>query len=86
MKKFIAFICVVGVTASFAHAGPCRSKDKNNECKPPKEAIEVCEGKTTDSTCKVTSPHGDLISGTCRYTPDEKYFVCVPEKRHKKNR
>lgn len=86
MKKFIAIICIIGVTVSFASEGPCRGHDKNDECKPPKEAIKICEGQATDSTCQITTPHCDLLNGTCKYTPDEKYFVCMPQREPRRDR
>lgn len=84
MKKFITTLCVLVATISFANEGPCRGEDR--DCKPPKEAIEICEGQATDAQCQVTSPHGDLIDGTCQYTPDEKYFACKPERGPKRNK
>ena len=42
---------------------------------PPQEAISICEGKATDTKCQMTSPHGDLLDGTCKYTPDTKHFA-----------
>ena len=47
---------------------------------PPKEAIEICKNKNTGSTCSITTPRGDTLEGTCKNTPDEKYFVCMPER------
>lgn len=85
MKKIIVIGCILlGATASFANQGPCRGGDE--DCKPPQEAISICEGKAADSTCQVTSPHGDLVNGTCQNTPDEKYFACKPEKKPRGNR
>jgi hypothetical protein len=46
---------------------------------PPKEAITACQNKDKGTTCSITTPEGDTLSGTCSYTPDEKYFVCMPE-------
>lgn len=81
MKKFIAIVCIIGATASFANEGSCSKKEgRENDRKPPREAIEVCVGQIKDATCQVTSRHGDILNGTCRYTPDEKYFACVPNK------
>lgn len=80
MKKLVVMLCLLGISAGFANEGSCRGQDKNSECKPPKEAIEICKGKATNSTCKMTSPHGDVLNGTCKNTPDEKYFVCIPER------
>ena len=50
---------------------------------PPKEAIAICKNKDVGSTCQMTTPQGDTLSGTCKYTPDEKYFVCMPSGDHK---
>lgn len=83
MKKFIVMVCVLGATMSFAQ-GPCRGGD--SDCTPPQEAIDACEGQSTDATCQVTSPQGDLISGTCKNTPDKKYFVCMPERKSRGNK
>ncbi|MBU0721184.1 hypothetical protein KJ877_07570 [bacterium] len=85
MKKFITTLCIIAVTVSFANEGPCRGQEKS-ECKPPKEAIDICEGKATDSVCQVTTPHGDVLNGTCKYTPDEKYFVCMPQREPRGDR
>ena len=80
MKKFIAIVCIIGATLSFANESPCGDKeDQQKDRKPPKEAIEVCEGQATDTICQVTTRHGDILNGTCKYTPDEKYFACAPQ-------
>lgn len=85
MKKFLAIVCIIGATMSFAHEGTCPKKeDHKHNCKPPKEAIELCVGKTIDTGCQITSRHGDLLNGVCRYTPDKKYFACVPERKKKR--
>lgn len=46
---------------------------------PPEEAITACEGQAEGNECSVTTPRGDTLEGTCKYTPDDKYFVCEPE-------
>ena len=46
---------------------------------PPKEAISICKNKDTGSTCTMKTPQGDTLEGTCKNTPDNKYFVCMPE-------
>ena len=84
MKRIVMMLCIIGVTASFANEGNCDKKEgPNHDRKPPKEAIEVCLDKVKDSTCKVTGRHGDILNGTCKYTPDEKYFACKPERRRR---
>jgi len=27
------------------------------------------------------TPRGDIVEGTCKNTPDEKYFACKPERQ-----
>lgn len=88
MKKFIAAVSLIAATISFANQGGCdEKKHERSDCKPPKEAIEVCVDKAIDSKCQVTTRHGDILDGTCRYTPNEEYFVCEqqnPPKRDKR--
>lgn len=80
MKKIIMMLCVAIVSISFANemrGGPQQGGE------PPKEAINVCKNKDVGATCSITSPEGDTISGTCKNTPDDKYFVCMPSGGHK---
>jgi hypothetical protein len=77
MKKVLITLAILTVSASFAQEGQKRQ--------PPKEAISACEGKTSGSSCSVETPRGDTVEGTCKNTPDKKYFACVP-KNHKKKR
>lgn len=72
MKKVMIFISLMAATLSFA-------KGPGQDRKPPQEAISACEGKSEGTTCSVTTPRGDTLSGTCKNTPDDKYFVCMPE-------
>lgn len=44
---------------------------------PPQAALEACSGKSENTTCSVQTPNGNL-SGTCKNTPDGKYFACIP--------
>jgi len=46
---------------------------------PPQEAIDICVNKSQGDECLMKSPQGDQLKGTCRTTPDEKYFACMPE-------
>ena len=82
MKKIVLILCIIGVTASFANGGDCDKKEgKKHDRIPPKEAIEVCVNKAAESSCQVTGRHGDILNGTCKYTPDEKYFACKPQRK-----
>lgn len=76
MKRIIMMLCVVGTVSSFANDGQRPSKGERGI--PPAEAISACEGQETGATCDVTIPRGDTLTGTCRNTPDDKYFVCMP--------
>ncbi|HYL65901.1 MAG TPA: YHYH protein [Nitrosopumilaceae archaeon] len=44
---------------------------------PPQEAITACSGKSSGDLCSFTSPHGDMISGTCQ-TPPGNLLACIP--------
>jgi hypothetical protein len=73
----IALTCLFFSIANLAIA-----KDQNGgfgKKEPPKEAIEACAQKYEGSECSMSTPHGDTITGKCIYTPDEKYFVCMPK-------
>ena len=71
MNKLILSTLLLGATLSFANGQQDRT--------PPKEAISACVGQLTGATCNMTTQRGDSLSGTCKNTPDEKYFVCMPE-------
>lgn len=47
---------------------------------PPKPALDACSGKTSGNSCSVQTPKGTL-TGNCNYTPDQKYFACIPANR-----
>lgn len=71
MKKIIMILTIAIV--AFAN-GPQGGQDRQ----PPEEAIAICKNKDAGTTCQMTTPQGDTLSGICKYTPDEKYFVCMP--------
>ncbi len=68
-------LAIFGVTLVSANQGQRDGSDRQ----PPKEAIEICEGQEEGSSCQMTTRRGDTLDGTCKYTPDDKYFVCMPE-------
>jgi len=74
-KIALVGIMLFGIT-NFAIAQDNRGQQKRT---PPKEAITACQDKDTGTTCSMQTPRGDTLEGTCKYTPDEKYFVCMPE-------
>ena len=63
---------MLGATVMFA-------QEQQSRREPPKEAISACENKKTGDTCSMSTPKGDTLEGTCKNTPDDKYFVCMPE-------
>ena len=78
-KKILIASCIFATTIVVSYAQPGGEKQggaKNG--KPPKEAIEVCVGQEVGFECTMNTPRGSL-TGTCINTPDEKYFVCMPE-------
>lgn len=44
---------------------------------PPQEALNACKSKSSGDLCSFTSPHGDVISGTCKIPPRSS-LACVP--------
>ena len=47
----------------------------------PQEAIDACLNKEKGTACEVITPRGDTLSGQCKTTRDNKYFVCKPDRR-----
>lgn len=77
MRKFIILLAILGATFASANQGQGQGGGGSDR-EPPKEAIEICEGQDEGSSCTMSTPRGDL-EGTCKNTPDDKYFVCMPE-------
>ena len=83
MKKIITtltLIAVTAVTTSFAQNG---QPPRGGNGQPPKEAISACKNKDEGTSCSVNTPRGDTLEGTCQNTPDDKYFVCMPDNHRK---
>ncbi|MDD2791245.1 MAG: hypothetical protein PHU40_11380 [Sulfurimonas sp.] len=79
MKKIVLIAALCITTMSFASEK--ERGDQREIREPPKEAIAVCKDQAEDSKCSITTPRGDTMEGTCKSTPDEKYFACMPDKR-----
>jgi hypothetical protein len=45
---------------------------------PPPEALKACEGKSPGDTVEIQTPHGQMISGTCREMQDGQ-LAAVPQ-------
>ena len=76
MKRLVLSALLLA-TLSFAN-GPQNGKGSRGGT-PPQEAITACQGQKTGDTCSMTTRRGDSLSGTCKNTPDNKYFVCMPK-------
>jgi len=81
MKKIITTLTLIAVTATYAQNG---QPPRGENGQPPKEAIAACKNKDTGTSCSITTPRGDTLKGTCKKTPDDKYFVCMPNNHRKK--
>ena len=68
-------IFVTTIVVSYANQGGERAGGKRT---PPKDAISACKNKEVGTQCNMSTPRGDL-EGQCMNTPDDKYFVCMPE-------
>ena len=77
MKKLILAILVLGITQGFAN-GPQNGKGPKGGTPPP-GALDACIDKESGDTCTMKTRRGDTLSGTCTNTPDNKFFVCMPE-------
>jgi len=76
MKKSLVTLCILSVSLAFANQP---TQPKSGKRQPPQEAITACEGKDDGSSCTVKTPRGHTLEGTCRTTPDKKYFACKPK-------
>lgn len=84
MTNILVLLLVVMSTIGFANEDTNRNKpDHPRMGPPPKEAIDICLKKKEESSCKMTTPRGDTLTGTCRTTPDKKYFVCAPNRNER---
>ena len=78
-KKILIASCIFATTIVVSYAQPGGGqKGGGQNGEPPKEAIEICVGQEVGFECTMNTPRGSL-TGTCMNTPDEKYFVCMPE-------
>ncbi len=79
MNKKLLIMFILITTYSFANGPQNNSRQGRENREPPKEAIIACESKSEGTSCNVITPRGDTLNGTCKNTPDNKYFVCMPE-------
>jgi hypothetical protein len=81
MKITILLTTLVAATIVMANQNSNERGGQREMREPPQEAISICEGQSEGNSCSVTSPRGDTLEGTCKNTPDEKYFACIPKNR-----
>lgn len=80
-------------TPNHTNAGPQMERQQNQQLggkqqqgqggqggTPPQFALDACTNKTVSSRCSMQTPEGTL-TGACNYTPDQKYFACIPSNR-----
>jgi hypothetical protein len=67
-------VMILGATLSYAQ-GQGRGGMGGE---PLKEVLSACENKSSDDSCSMSTSRGDTLSGTCKNTPENKYFVCMP--------
>ena len=83
MRKstFLTILLATIIVMSLGIVNLANAQDNRGPGKgtPPEEAITACKDKDEGSTCSAKTPRGDTLEGTCKYTPDNKYFVCMPE-------
>jgi len=80
MKIFLPLIFLVLFTAISYSEEIDKPKQAPPERRaPPEFAVAACSGKKDGDTCQFQGPVGKE-NGTCRYTPDKKYFACKPER------
>lgn len=79
MKQLTLGLVATFSLATLLSAMPPQGGQGMGDRKPPQVAIDACEDKEEGTTCQVTTPRGDTLSGTCKNTPDDKYFVCMPD-------
>lgn len=77
MEKTVLIAALLFATISLANQNSNEGGDREMR-EPPAEAISICEGQSEGDSCSMTTPRGDTMEGTCKNTPDGKYFVCMP--------
>lgn len=81
MKKTILLAVLLGLSASALADMPEPPKD-GHPPKPPKEAIEACQGKVEHAVCGFNTPDGHHFQGVCSKHPHEQFLACGPKMDH----
>lgn len=80
MKKVLAisFLLLISFTFLFAATLPSQNQTPSGGIQtPPQEAIDVCSGKSSGSSCSFVTAQNEQISGNCIELPGGE-LACVP--------
>ena len=72
----LAILVIALASASFSNSLYAQQRKDDNK-KPPKEAIEACVDKSEGDAVSFTTRHGHQLSGICTIIEDT--LVAVPE-------
>lgn len=64
---------------ALAEPSPGKGPPRGEHPRPPKEALEACEGKQADDACSFTHDGKELV-GTCFTPAEDKPLACRPTK------
>lgn len=85
-----AILFAVGMVAITLASGPIRATEFPNTTgyelaqsrpgggRPPREALQVCETKSSGDACSFTVQDGTTVKGTCRSPEANVPAACVP--------
>jgi len=77
----VALGCTVPLMSASVQAQPGADGDGHPPRRPPKEAVDACEGADEGDACSFAGREGETLSGTCEGPPDasDKPLACRPE-------
>ena len=63
--KIIISLLFIAVSISYAYENTDSSDGEHRQKRqPPVEAITICEGKSSEESCSMTTPRGDMIKNS----------------------
>jgi hypothetical protein len=69
-----------GINLDSGHGTMMGSRNTMQKHQPPQEAISVCSGKTSGSSCSFNAPMG-TVTGTCQTPQEQTTLMCVPAQK-----
>lgn len=90
LSALIVVPFLLGSPALFAEASGAETRDQAYEQqegsrppprhggKPPEPAISACLEQAAGAVCEFEGRRQEVVTGVCKFTPDEKYFACKP--------